>query len=70
MQDRSSLTDIRNVKLPKSQSMAKNAQQFFEEIRNPYLFKVEDIVVHVEFGDSSAESLQTHIQNLLISLQR
>lgn len=70
MQDRRSLTDIRSVKMPNNQSRAKNAQHFFERIRNPYLFKVEDIVVHVEFGDSSAESLQTHIQNLLISLQR
>lgn len=70
MRDKSSLADIRNVEWPDSQSMAKNARVFFEKIRDPYHFKVEDIIVHVEFSGSSGESLQTHIQNLLISLQR
>ena len=44
---------------------ASNAKKFFEQIRNPYLFKVDDVIVHVKFGAPTTKPLQSHIHNLL-----
>lgn len=54
--------------MPDRASAVERARHFFEEIKNPYVFKVDDIIVHVEFGEKSAGSLQSHIQNLLSSM--
>lgn len=58
------LFDIQSIDLS-DKDMLSNAKQFFEKVKNPYKFKVDDIVVHVQFGDQTAGSLQSHVQNLL-----
>lgn len=50
-----------------SSDMLENAARFFEEIKDPYHFMVDDILVHVEFGGENAHSLQEHINNLLLT---
>ena len=62
------IVDLGKIKLSNQASMAEKAKKFFETVKNPYLFRVDDIIVHVEFGDRTPESLQTHIQNLLSSM--
>jgi len=62
------IVDLKEIKLLNQGNVAEKAQKFFELVRNPYLFKVDGIVVHVEFGDGTSGSLQSHIQNLLSSM--
>ena len=66
--EKNAIVDIRGIRMPDRASAVERARQFFEEIKNPYVFKVDDIIVHVEFGEKSAGSLQSHIQNLLSSM--
>ena len=60
-----SVVDLRSIDFPAGGDIVANARRFFEKVKNPYLFRVDDIIVHVEFGDQSCGSLQHHIQNLL-----
>lgn len=59
--------DIQSVNMADSSDMLENAVRFFEEIKDPYHFMVDDILVHVEFGGENAHSLQEHINNLLLT---
>ncbi len=59
------LVDLRDIDLLSSNNQLLNAKQFFEQIKNPYSFRVGDIAVNVEFGDQNSGSLQSHILNLL-----
>ena len=46
-----SLVDLRDVKIDSGKSVPEKMNDYFEQIKNPYLFKVGDTVVKVEFGD-------------------
>lgn len=59
-----SLVDIQGIDLS-GKDMLENAKQFFEKIKDPYHFRVDDIIVHVQFGDQTAGCLQSRIQDLL-----
>ena len=45
------LIDLRNVTVDKKMSSDDRTSDFIEQVRNPYLFRVDDTVVKVEFGD-------------------
>ncbi len=45
------LVDLRNVKMNRKKPLVSRADDFFAQVGNPYLFKVDDVVVKVEFGD-------------------
>ena len=45
------LIDLRNVKTNRKMPLNRRADDFIEKVGNPYLFKVDDIVVKVEFGN-------------------
>ena len=45
-----SLVDLHDVKIDPSKSVADKMNDYFEQIKNPYLFKVGDIRVKVSFG--------------------
>ena len=45
------LVDLRNVETNRKKSLGCRVNEFFAQVGNPYLFKVDDVVVKVEFGD-------------------
>lgn len=47
--DKKSLIDIRDIKIDTSQPTHSRMVSFVEQIRNPYLFKVGDTVVKVDY---------------------
>lgn len=47
--DKKSLIDIRDIKIDTSQPTHNRMVSFVEQIRNPYLFKVGDTVVKVDY---------------------
>lgn len=49
-----SLIDIRNVKLDRSLGQAERVRSYLQQIKNPYCFKVGDIVVNVAYTEGGA----------------
>lgn len=45
------LVDLRNVKVNPKTSLNCRTDDFIAQVGNPYLFRVDDVVVKVEFGD-------------------
>ena len=45
------LVDLRNVKVNPKTSLNRRTDDFIAQVGNPYLFRVDDVVVKVEFGD-------------------
>ena len=45
-----SLVDLHDVKIDPSKSVPEKMNDYFEQIKNPYLFKVGDVRVKVSFG--------------------
>ena len=45
------LVDLRSVKTNRKMPLNRRADDFIAQVGNPYLFKVDDVVVKVEFGD-------------------
>lgn len=45
------LVDLRNIKTNQKAPLKRRTSDFITQVGNPYLFKVDDIVVKVEFGD-------------------
>ena len=57
------LVDLRSVSIDKSLPVPERMRSFVKQIKNPYLFKVDDITVKVEFssGKSFEDSLLTFL---------
>lgn len=51
---RESLVDIRDVKLDSSMEQADRVRSFIQQVKNPYLFKVGDVVVNVAYTNGGA----------------
>ena len=45
-----SLVDLRDVKIDSGKSVPEKMNEYFEQIKNPYLFKVGDMRVKLSFG--------------------
>ena len=45
------LIDIRDVKLDSSLGQAERIQSFLQQIKNPYCFKVGDVIVNVAYTE-------------------
>ena len=45
------LVDIRDVKLDSSLGQAERIQSFLQQIKNPYCFRVGDVVVNVAYTE-------------------
>lgn len=60
-----SLVDLRDVNIDPVKSVAEKMNDYFGQIKNPYLFKVGDVRVNVSFGGerSFSEVLGTVISN-------
>lgn len=51
---RESLVDIRDVKLDSSMEQADRVRYFIQQVKNPYRFKVGDVVVNVAYTNGGA----------------
>ena len=45
------LVDLRSIDIKRNLPLERRADDFMAQVGNPYLFRVDDIVVKVEFGD-------------------
>ena len=59
------LVDLRSVSIDKSLPAPERMRSFVKQIKNPYLFKVDDITVKVEF--SSGKSLEDSLLTFLLA---
>ncbi len=44
------LVDLKSIKINRKTALKRRTDDFIAQVGNPYLFKVDDIVVKVEFG--------------------
>ena len=51
---RESLVDIRDLKLDSSMEQADRVRSFIQQVKNPYRFKVGDVVVNVAYTNGGA----------------
>ena len=59
------LVDLRSVSIDKNLPVPDRMCSFVKQIKNPYLFKVDDITVKVEF--SSGKSLEDSLLTFLLA---
>lgn len=45
------LVDLRSIDIKRNLPLERRADDFMAQVGNPYLFRVDDVVVKVEFGD-------------------
>jgi len=45
-----SLVDLRTVKIDTAKSVRERMDSFMNQVHNPYLFKVDDVIIKVNFG--------------------
>lgn len=62
-----SLVDLRDVEIDTNKSVSKRVLNYFEQIKNPYLFKVGDVRVKLNFGGgrSFTDVLGSAISNVI-----
>lgn len=61
------LVDIRDVKIDGSGTLDERLKSYVEQVKNPYLFKVGNVVVRVSYANTQA-TLNDNFANLLSSL--
>ena len=59
------LVDLKSVSIDKTLPVPERMSAFVKQIKNPYLFKVDDITVKVEF--SSGKSLEDSLLSFLLA---
>ena len=59
------LVDLRSVSIDKSLPVPERMSTYVKQIKNPYLFKVDDITVKVEF--SSGKCLEDSLRSFLLA---
>lgn len=59
--DTDTLVDLRHISIDDTQSIFQRVSAFFQQVHNPYLFKVDDIIVKVKYsnGKSITDALAT-----------
>lgn len=63
--DPDQLVDLRSVSIDKNLPVPERIRSFAKQIKNPYLFKVDDITVKVEF--SSGKSFEDSLLSFLLA---
>ena len=58
-------TDLREIQIDESKKVPERVENFLEQVGNPYLFKVGDVFVKVNYKDGKdlADSLITLLSN-------
>jgi len=67
--DRSQLVDIHTIKLDKNLSAVQRAEQYLEQIKNPYCFLCGESVVRIRFNPEGND-LRTHLKNYFVSCKK
>lgn len=49
--DINSLMDLREINIDTTKPVTQRIESFLEQVQNPYLFKVGDIVIKVDYGN-------------------
>ncbi|MCL2620993.1 MAG: hypothetical protein FWD97_08695 [Defluviitaleaceae bacterium] len=65
--DINSLVDIRSVTVDTSLPQTERIANFLEQIKNPYLFKCDKVVVQIEFANTE-ETLEDRLKSCFLSL--
>ena len=63
----SDLVDIRDVVIDKSLPLEERVRSYVEQIKDPYCFKVGDVVVRVSYADKD-ESLTDSFTSMIASM--
>ena len=61
------LVDIRDVVIDKSLTLEERVRSYVEQIRDPYCFKVGDVVVRVSYADKD-KSLTDSFTSMIASM--
>ena len=48
--DKNTLTDLKDITVDKSKSVMEKIESFTQQVKNPYLFKVGDVIVKVAYN--------------------
>ncbi len=67
--DRTKLVDIHTIKIDRDLSAAERAEQYLEQIRNPYCFLCGESVVRVRFDPDGGE-LKSKLKNYFVSCKK
>ena len=67
--DRASLVDIQTIRINKNLPAAQRAEQYLEQIRNPYCFLCGESVVRLRFNPDGDE-LKNHLKNYFVSCKK
>lgn len=59
------LIDLKDIKIDDDKPITERMRDYLDQIKDPYLFRVGDIVVRVKFAGE--ESLQTKIEEMMRS---
>ena len=59
------LIDLKDIKIDENKPINERMRDYLDQIKDPYLFRVGDIVVRVKFAGE--ESLQTKIEEMMRS---
>lgn len=63
----SSLVDIRDVKIDKSLPTEERIKSYVEQIKNPYKFKVGDVIVKVSFSENE-NTISDNFVNMIANM--
>ena len=58
----SELVDIRDVVIDKSLPLEERVRSYVEQIKDPYCFKVGDVVVRVSYADKDKSVVRQHFR--------
>ena len=58
----SELVDIRDVVIDKSLTLEDRVRSYVEQIKDPYCFKVGDVVVRVSYADKDKSVVRQHFR--------
>ena len=61
--DGNDLIDLRNVSIPTGLPLPQRAEQYLKQVENPYLFRVDKLIVKVSF--SGNQTLASKLANII-----
>ena len=62
-----SLVDIRDVQIDRSLPMEERVKSYVAQVKNPYLFRVGDTVVHVSYADTD-RTMNDNFVNMIAAM--
>jgi len=63
--DRNSLVDLQEIRIDHSLPIEQRVKDFVEKVKNPYCFKVGDVVVKVDFNHEG-NSFEEQFEKMLL----